>query len=352
MSEPAQAQADLPEDEKTVVDPLEDAANTPTPGLEELAEYEQIVNSALENPAPAEEEQGDPPAQPNEEQAQEQEEQGQEEQSEGSEEGEEGAEESSREEGQQSNRFRIRAKDELEAETLALRKRHPDWSLEECLTKAKSILGVDQQQQQQQAGNEQSEQQAAPETVASISQQIKDLTAKKADAMRSMEFEEAADIDAQLEDLRDKRESLRITEVQAQARAEQQQIEQFDRVYAESERKAVTFYPDAAKADSEMVKVMIEMDRFMRDNGDPLYHSPDKPFILAKQAAARLGIPMAQPAAAGQKKTTTAPKSPIQPASGNARTTPAAPAPKLEERLEAVDSIEDYEEIVSGILSR
>lgn len=345
MSDKDQAQADLPEDEMTVVDPLEDITSNPTPGLEELNEYEEIVNSALETPA-EEEEQGDKPA------AEEVEEEVTEEQSEEentAEVIEEETEESSREEDSTPNRFRIRAKDELEAEALALRKRHPDWSLEDCLNKAKSVLGVDQKQGEQ----EQSSSSEPVETVDSITQQIKDLTAKKADAMRSMEFEEVADIDGQLEELREKREGLRINEVQAKARHEQSQMEQFERAYTESERKAVTFYPDTAKADSEMVKRMIEIDRFMRDNGDPIYHSPDKPFILAKQAASELGIPMTRPAAAGTKpKTTTASKSPIQPASGNARTTPAAPAPKLEERLQEVDSEEGYEELVTSLTRR
>lgn len=348
MSDKDQAQADLPEDETTVVDPLEDITSNPTPGLEELDEYQSIVNSALETPA-EEVEQGDKPAeQTGEEEATE--EQSEEENEENTAEViEQETEESSREEESKPNRFRIRAKDELEAEALDLRKRHPDWSLEECLNKAKTILGVDQQQ----ASQEQSAASQPPvETVASITQQINELTAKKADAMRSMEFEEVATIDAELEGLRDKREGLRIDEVQAKARQEQSQLEAFERAYTESERKAVTFYPDTAKADSEMVKRMIEIDRAMRDMGDPIYHSPDKPFILAKQAASELGIPMARPAATGTQKTSTAPKSPIKPASGNARTTPAAPAPKLEERLQEVDSEEAYEELVTGLTRR
>lgn len=209
------------------------------------------------------------------------------------------------------------------------------------------------------------EQQQADEgpSVASVSDEIKTLVAMKKMAMTNLEFETAANIDEQIESLRDQRDELRAkesseNEIKKQqeelrnAVKRQQQEAEFDRAYSKSESNAVTFYPDAAKADSELTKRMIELDNHMRDLGDPLYYSPDKPFILAKAAAKELGIPMAKP---GAKPAAAAPpqKAPIQPAPGNRGTTSAtAPAAKLDQVIEGLGTEGAYEDFVAGLSGR
>lgn len=198
------------------------------------------------------------------------------------------------------------------------------------------------------------EQQQADEgpSVASVSDEIDRLVDEQAQALTNLEFETAAKLVKEINSLRDKRDELRITEASATARKQQQQVDEFDRAYSKSESNAVTFYPDAAKADSELTKRMIELDNQMRDLGDPLYDSPDKPFILAKAAAKELGIPMAKP---GAKPAAAAPppKAPIQPAPGNRGTTSAtAPAAKLDQVIEGLGTEGAYEDFVAGLSGR
>jgi hypothetical protein len=95
-----------------------------------------------------------------------------------------------------------------------------------------------------------------------------------------------------------------------------------------------------------MVKLMTELDHRMKEIGDPLYDSPDKPFILAKQAARELGIPMTDP----KRKPAPSQKSvrPVQPAPGNRRTSAPAPSARLDADLDNIQSLEDYEAFVGG----
>lgn len=330
MPNDAQAQADLPEVEQTVVDPL-DATSKPN-GDNEFAAYE-AEREALLN-APMEEPQGEEPVEPEaepEEADAASDEPPNEEVS--AEEEEAPAEESKPESG----RFRIRAKDDLEIEALSLRKRHPEWSLKECLAKAEQLLGVPE------ADDKPREQEEQGETVQSVTQAMADLKAKRKDAFAALEFETVAELDDQYESLRDKREELRVGEARAKAVAEQTQAEQFEAQYAKSERITATYYPDATDPESKLTKRMIELDTQMRELGDPLYHSPEKPFLLAKAAARELGVMMAKPDGKAIKPTTS--KSPIQPASGNARTT-AAPSNKIEAAISNASSLDEYERLV------
>ena len=341
MSETNQAKADLPDaQEADVVDPLDHPANDNAPGLSELAEYEKDIYATLDTPAEeieaeGTEEQGDQPADEPEV----------EEETEGADDSQdEEQEEQEQEQSNTSGRFRIRAKDDIEAEALSLRKRHPEWSLEKCLQSAKQILGVEEAAESEQ----QTQERAETESVASITEQIKSLMKEKAEAKTSSEFEREAEIEAQLEDLRETRENLRIVEARESAINEQREAQRFNDAYVESQRKTVTFYPDTTEEDSPIVKLMVQLDAQMQKLGDPIFNSPDKPFILAKMAAAELGIPMKQQTTAAKVKKSS-PNSPIQPASGNARTSATAPATKLDQRLSQIETEEDYLAMVGGL---
>jgi len=339
-----QAQADSQQENETVEDPL-DASDVPDQGATELAEYAQFVDGL-------EDEQGDEPAESDEETTEDSEEEasGEEEESQEEESTEEEAETPTTDEEEEpeqrtTDRFRIRAKDEVEAEALSLRKRHPDWSLEDCISKAKDILGVKPPEQEENGNN------AAPSrTVAQVNTELADLRAKHKEATTALEFDQAAELFDQIEQLRDEREELRVSELRDNSIREQQEQNAFERQFEASETKAVTFYPDTTDPDSQMTQRILELDHQMRDLGDPLYHSPDKPFILAKQAAKELGIPMRNPNAPAAKKSATSKSRPIQPASGNARTTPnTATAGKLEEQLGRIDSLEAYEDLAASL---
>jgi hypothetical protein len=85
----------------------------------------------------------------------------------------------------------------------------------------------------------------------------------------------------------------------------------------------------------------------MLELGDPLYHSTDKPFILAREAAKNLGIPMKKPGSAPAKKSVQ--HRPIQPASGNARTTTTDSAQRASEAIDGIKSLRDWRETVASL---
>lgn len=188
----------------------------------------------------------------------------------------------------------------------------------------------------------------ATETFASVSDTIKELQAQKREKLAGLEFEVAADLDAQIDDLRDKRDELRVSEVREQSLSDQKAEQRFYADYAENEDLTVRYYPDSSKSDSPLAKEMARLEAEMLEIGDPLYHSTGKPFALAKEAAKNLGIPMTNP-----NKPTIAKKSasnrPMQPASGNARTTATAPAVRQGEAIDKIGSIQDYEKFVASL---
>ena len=334
MSDTNQAQADLPEDAATVSDPL-DPENSTNSGTSELADFEQEMLTMSDEPAEAVM-QGDEPAEPGateEAAGDETPDETQETPEEESSETEEG--EPEEEPANTTGRFRIRAKDDVEAEALALRKRHPDWSLEKCIASAKDLLGV-------KPANVSEDGSPAPvETSATVDAQLKELRAKHKEATTALEFETAAEIFEQIEALRDKQVGLMFEEVQEKSRAEMQKAQEFEDKWEAAAQRAATFYPDSAKPGTAMFKKIAELDQRMKDLGDDLYSDPDKPFILAREAARELKVPMRDPKAKPAAKTS--PASPIQPASGNARTAPVSPSKRMNEELDALDSLDAFE---------
>lgn len=331
-----QAQAD-PTDETTVMDPL-DAMDTQEFGTSELSAYEAEVASLSLADLPGDEPEDD--ANEDEDDSTEDDESTEDS---GEEANEESSEEDATEEGEPatSNRFRIRAKDDIEAEALALRKRHPDLSLKECIAKAELILGVEVESGETTTSEKASVQ---GDTVDSVTEQIKELQRKRREAITEMEFETQAELTEQIEELLDKRADLKISEARAKAEAEVNEQASFDKQYKESMRKAVSHYPDATNPDSAMTKRIIQLDAEMLEMGDPLYHSPDKPFLLAKAAARDLGIIMTKPGAVkAPAKAPRSQKSPIQPVSGSRGTIPTDSNQQFEAELDGIDTLEAYE---------
>jgi len=193
------------------------------------------------------------------------------------------------------------------------------------------------------------ENQIPSESVESVKAEIRELMAQKKEMLASLDFETAADLDEQIESLREKRDELKVTEAREQSRQEQSDATKFYADYAKSEQKTVGFYPDAAVENSPMAKEMVRLEAEMLELGDPLYHSTDKPFILAKEAAKNLGIPMKKPGTAPVKKTVQ--HRPIQPAGGNARTIPTDSAKKALEMIGSAKTMKEYEAVLraSGI---
>lgn len=325
MDPTAQAQAD--QTPSTVADPL-DTANTPNTGTQELDAYQAEVAAFLADDTT----QGDEPAEDLTER---------EEETDGAEEQatEEEISDGNEDEPEvKTDRFRIRAKDEVEIEALSLRKRHPDWTLKDCIAKAEQLLGVSPEVTQNEA------EQAAPETVATVTARIKELREQHKQASADLELERAAELFDELEELRDKREELRITETTSKGQQQAKEQEAYDEAYRQAERITLAHYPAAADPDSPLVKRMVELDAQMRDLNDPNYHNPKKPLLLAQAAAVELGILMVKPGAPKPKPISS--RSPAQPASGNRGTTPGSQGRTAEDAILNATSLEEYERLV------
>lgn len=324
MDHSDQAQADqniLP-----VADPL-DTANTPNAGTEELSAYQAEVDAFLA----ADEQQGEAPADTTE---REDEESGEETPVATEEEISEGTDD---EPESKTDRFRIRAKDDVEIEALSLRKRHPEWSLKDCIVKAEQILGVAAEAAQESA------EAVETETVASVTARIKELREAHKAASADLELERAAELFDELEELRDKREELRITESTAKGQQKAQEEQAYEDAYRQAERLTLAHYPAAADPNSPLVKRMIELDAQMRDLGDPNYHNPKKPLLLAQAAAVELGILMVKPGTQAAKPAGNSSRSPVQPASGNRGTTTGSHERTAEDAAMNATSLDDYE---------
>jgi hypothetical protein len=184
------------------------------------------------------------------------------------------------------------------------------------------------------------------ESSASVREAIKELKGKKKEELSLLNFENATDIDDQIDELREKLDELKITEARENSRKEQAATDSFYAQYAASEDKTIGLYPDAAVKNSPMAKEMARIQAEMLELGDPLYYAADKPFILAKEAALNLGIPMRKPWTAPVKKSVQ--HRPIQPASGNARTTTNS-AQRTSEVIAGIKTSDDYERLVASM---
>lgn len=328
-----QAQADTP-DETPVADFL-NAANTQT-GTNELAAYEAEKEAVL-NSLNNDDEQGDNSAEVEYEEEEQyaddtvSAEETEEENAEAFEE-EEFEDEEPEPEAKTSNRFRFKNADDQAVAAIAKAK---DISLVEAARIYAGEPSTPKDQQQTQESLE------PHESVESVKADIKDLLAQKREKLTSLDFESAADLDEQIELLREKRDEMKVMEARDQSRQEQAEATKFYADYEANEIKTIGLYPDAGVKNSPMSKEMARIDAEMLKLGDPLYYSTDKPLILAKEAAKILGTLMRKPGTAPVKKTVQ--YRPIQPAGGNARTTSTDGNQTFAQDLDKLDSLEAYE---------
>lgn len=333
MADEHQAQAD-PQVESTVATSNSEQANDPNLGATNVADYhamiarlaqgeEPVANSAgseAEEDAPNGEE--EVPTEAVDETAQE--------------EPEDPTDEDGQEAPELSKRYRFKDPDDVAIAAIA---------------KANGISLLDAAKQfeaTKPAKAEVSEEEAPSRTSEHVATELSDLRAQKRDALKNLEFETVAALDEQIDNLVDERETLRIQETeQASTRKNKAQAD-FDEAYDANLQKAYGFYPDLLDPNSALSKEVFSLDQKAMSLGDPLFNSPDKPLTIAKRAALKLGILMADPVDPKPAVRKAHVSRPVTPASGNARTTPAAPAPKLEAQLGKVKSVADYERLIGA----
>ena len=245
-------------------------------------------------------------------------------------------------------RLRLPEDDKVGRLAAAFMQRNRDMSMEAALDRARSQLGI--KPAQDKATQEAAPKSDLPQTVEEVEASIQALRAERKKANTELRFEEASDLSDKLDDMIQHRSELK-------AQAEAQKVHasrEYDQKFAASESRATGLYEFASKPDSDGGKRMIEIDNALRENGDPLYESPDKPLRIAQMVAAELNI------APRKKGTPAAPAKPVAPAapapaapkkglvpSGASRTVPAAAnqKPAIVTEIEGARSIKDIREI-------
>lgn len=332
-----QAQADTPA-QPTVEDPL-DAANSLVNGTKlALDDFMSEVRSTLSQPE-NDQPQGEQSVEIDEER--EEQEPAQSEQEVEEQEEEEAGD--SEPEAKASGRYRFKSADDIAVASIAKAK---GISLVEA---AKLYAGDSSAPQSQETSQQATEQAADPnaETYSSVTEALKGLRAQKKELLASLDFEGAAELEDQIDDLLEKKSELRLLEERNKSQAQQAEADQFYAAYEKSEDKAIQFYPSAADPNSDLNKEIVRLNSEMEQLGDPLFHSPDKPFILTQKAAVKLGIPMEKPGSTPPKKTVQ--HRPMQPAGGNARTTTTDPAKRTLEAIEGLKTVDDYRAAVASL---
>lgn len=169
---------------------------------------------------------------------------------------------------------------------------------------------------------------AMPATIQATDAKIAELRAAKVKAQTDeVDFKKADELDQQIDALKEHRVDLREQGRLAQTEAQQRYNQTFDA----ATQRAVATYEFAGQPESEGGKRIAEIDTELKDSGDPLYHDPNKPMILAQMVAKELLIAprkkeakaaTGKPAAESRKAETAAPaaKKPVMIASGESRT--------------------------------
>ena len=348
---PNEAQVKADSKDQTVADQT-DAAESTISGTNEPSGYDAALAEALsddtnqtaQDDESAEVDEEVDETQENEEQAEEEQEEEVEEQTSEEDAGETAEQEEP--EAKTSKKIRFSNPEDLAVAAIAKAKKI---SLVEA---AKIFSGEPNSTKHQEQRQEKQETTEKVDTVDSVQARIEELEDMEAQASTDLEFETANEHRKEANKLRNKLIDLKIAEVHEKNQAEANTERKFLSDYAESEAEAVKFYPSAAKADSPLHKEILRLDAEMRELGDPLYHSEKKPFVLAKQAAKNLGIPMTNPNKSAQKKVV--PNRPIiQPAGGNARTiTPTTQISKIDQAVDSVKDEASYDSLVAELLER
>jgi len=253
--------------------------------------------------------------------------------------------------------FRFRPKNELETRAFEIFKQEKGIEMVDALERARAEMAP-KPEEGEDTDSEAPKPTPFPKTVSDTEAKIKELRAERRKAMvDEVDFEKAADLDDQIDDLRD---HLTTLERFAEAEAENQESQVEIRI-REAQERAVQEYPDVQSAESELSRRMVEIDNYLGESGNPLFNDPDKFYKVAQMAANDLSISpvipgsTAKPASSGKKSASSVPPkrqaSPVQPASGKARTQPQVNNPEAQVTAK-VDSIKtelDYEQFIETL---
>lgn len=239
--------------------------------------------------------------------------------------------------------LRIPENDKVGRQALAFMKRNRDMTMEQAMEKARDHLGIKAEKNaaepEQPVGSPD-----LPQSIEELDAKSDDLLSQHDKALTELRFEDAGKL---LRDIR-KMDKHRVALERQGERKQAETANQLHRQFEASEARAIELYEFAGKPDSEGAKRMIEIEEALKENDDPLFHSPDKPLRIAQMVAAELkiaprkkGTPPA-PAAKAAVPAVPAPKKGMLP-SGGSRTTPPPinQPPPLVAEVSKVRSIAD-----------
>lgn len=125
-----------------------------------------------------------------------------------------------------------------------------------------------------------------PTTREELKTRLRELEDLKDEALADMEFSRAKEIKEELRQMQDWFEGEFPKLENAAAEAETAYFTAFE----QSQNRVLDFYPMAKDANSDFVKDMAAIDQALEATGDPRFHDPNKPLIIAQQVAQRRGI--------------------------------------------------------------
>ena len=218
-------------------------------------------------------------------------------------------------------RVRVGSWSEEERKALQIRARNPDLSLAQAMEMVKKG---------------ESETTATYADPATIETKMSERGKAKAEAIRALEFDKAADLELEIQNLS---LELRRSERRASEDATKAQAD-FNHKVGDAKAKAVKFYPDASEKSSPLVAKMNEIYESLKDTQNPLISDPELPWKLTQMAANAIGIAPNSGRPAPSSSVARQNKPPI--ASGNARTTaPATISPKdLIAKIDDLDTLQ------------
>lgn len=339
MSNEAQEQSDSQENQ-TVVDPL-DATNSTNSGTNELDAYQALINGLASDDLAPITELGQESADDEVENGEQYDESDFDEESEQTNDDpdEEQEEEEEEPEKPTSKRFRLNSDEDIAVAALAKARKISLVAAAAIYSGAPAAVATQ---------TAESQTQEPAETAATIAEQIKALRAEKLERYNELDYEAAAELETKIDELSEKRSDLKLQEARNQSIKESAEETKFYADFRESDEKAVMFYPDLAKKGSPIQKEFIRLQEEMKELGDDLYYSSDKPLILAKKAAYNLKIPMAKPEETAQVKKSVQNR-PNPTASGNARTASTTATQAVAQKIAGLASMDDYEKLLAGV---
>lgn len=240
--------------------------------------------------------------------------------------------------------LRLPEEDKVGRLAAAMMKRNRDMTMPEAVARASEQLGVTPAAPKS-APEAKETVSNMPATLAEVDTLKKSKREEYRKAMAEVRLDDAANLQAEIDDLTVHRFNLERNADREAVATEAK----FNKDFDASAAKATDLYAFASDQASPGGKRMLEIERQLRENNDPLYYSASKPLVIAQMVAAELKIapksknapakPAVPPVAPAAKKGVVA--------TGGSRTTPPPvnQKPEIQAKIAAVKNEGDLRKL-------